>query len=129
MGQLESLIATWTDSEASLQSRAVYLLGNILLLAPLAVLVRFSGSTLGVVKLVILCACISILIEGAQWLWIDGRAGDIDDALLNTVGALSVWLALGPLITWLSAGRDWQRGAPGPEEAIATAVGPGAPRN
>ena len=97
-----SLLATWTDSDAPVATRATYLMGNLLLLSPLALLARLSGSRFGAGRFALGGAALSAGIELAQWLWIDGRAGDIDDALLNTAGAVAVWMALGPLARWSS---------------------------
>ena len=42
----------------------------------------------GVVRVVLVAVVLSVLVEGAQYLLPLGRAVDVDDVLLNTVGAL-----------------------------------------
>lgn len=60
------------------------LAGNVLLLVPLVVLVRIL-LVRGWGQAVAVCAAVSVLVELAQL--VIGRATDVDDVLLNTLGA------------------------------------------
>lgn len=87
------------DSVAPPGHRAYYIVGNLLMFTPPVVLawvgwprVRLRMVLLGVVVT-------SASVEGAQHAAVAGRAGDIDDVILNTLGAATVALLLAALRT------------------------------
>lgn len=72
-------------------------IGNLLLLAPLGLLLPAAarGAPRGAV--IGLALALSCSIELAQWLMAAGRMADIDDVWLNTLGvAVGAWLAMRP---------------------------------
>ncbi|KOU03543.1 MULTISPECIES: VanZ family protein [Streptomyces] len=70
--------------------------GNILLGVPFGVLVPVvAPRTRGVLRVLLLTAGVMLLVELAQGALVTGRAFDVDDVILNTVGALAGYLLLG----------------------------------
>ncbi|MEO5877395.1 MAG: VanZ family protein [Streptosporangiaceae bacterium] len=70
--------------------------GNLALLAPLGILLPMVFPRLrGVVRLTFLVALISLGIEVVQGVVISGRTFDVDDIILNTLGAAIAYLLLG----------------------------------
>ncbi|MGK5551840.1 VanZ family protein [Actinomadura kijaniata] len=70
--------------------------GNVLLLAPLGVLLPWISVRLrGLFRLAVVVALLSLAIECVQGLLVMGRAFDIDDVILNTAGAVLAYLFLG----------------------------------
>ncbi|MFD0318794.1 VanZ family protein [Streptomyces flavalbus] len=70
--------------------------GNLLLGVPFGVLVPvLAPRARGVLRVLALTAFVMLLVELAQGAMVTGRAFDIDDVILNTVGALVGYLLLG----------------------------------
>lgn len=70
--------------------------GNLLLGVPFGVLVPvLAPRARGVVWVLLLTAAVMLLVELAQGALVAGRAFDIDDVILNTLGALTGYLLLG----------------------------------
>ncbi|MGW0585672.1 MULTISPECIES: VanZ family protein [Streptomyces] len=70
--------------------------GNLLLGVPFGVLAPIvAPRTRGLLQIVLLTASVMLLVEFAQGALVTGRAFDIDDVILNTVGALIGYLLLG----------------------------------
>lgn len=78
--------------------------GNLLLLAPLGVLLPLLDRRLQHwYTVTLLCAAISACIEVFQGVFVVGRAFDIDDFILNTAGALLAYLVIGRRLGKFSA--------------------------
>ncbi|RZB13956.1 VanZ family protein [Streptomyces sp. F001] len=70
--------------------------GNLLLGVPFGVLVPvLAPRARGILRVLLLTATVMLLVELAQGAMVTGRAFDIDDVILNTVGALAGYLLLG----------------------------------
>lgn len=70
--------------------------GNLALLAPLGVLLPVLFARMRRLRwLVPAVGLVSLVIETAQGLLIDGRSFDVDDVILNTAGALLAYVLLG----------------------------------
>ncbi|MEU5384131.1 VanZ family protein [Kitasatospora cineracea] len=70
--------------------------GNVLLGAPFGVLLPVLFPRLrSVLAATALTALVMVTVEAAQGLLVEGRAFDVDDVLLNTLGALLAHLLLG----------------------------------
>jgi glycopeptide antibiotics resistance protein len=70
--------------------------GNLLLGVPFGVLVPvLAPRARGLVRVLLLTACVMLSVEFAQGALVTGRAFDIDDVILNTTGALIGYLLLG----------------------------------
>ncbi|MFC8721468.1 VanZ family protein, partial [Kitasatospora sp. NPDC057198] len=70
--------------------------GNVLLGMPFGVLLPVLFPRLrGVLAVTALTALVMVTVEAAQGLLVEGRAFDVDDVLLNTLGALLAHLLLG----------------------------------
>ncbi|MGW3146809.1 MULTISPECIES: VanZ family protein [Streptomyces] len=70
--------------------------GNLLLGVPFGVLVPvLAPRARGLLQILLLTAIVMLLVELAQGALVTGRAFDIDDVILNTVGALGGYLLLG----------------------------------
>lgn len=80
----------------SIREAALEIGGNLALLMPLGVLlpILFAGLR-GFVRVTLAVAVISLGIESIQGLVIMGRAFDVDDVILNTVGAAIAYLLVG----------------------------------
>jgi glycopeptide antibiotics resistance protein len=79
------ILATYRD--AGLAFAVSQVIGNLLLLAPIGFLLPFALPGIGFWPGVACALALSVAIELAQWLANAGRMGDIDDVMLNTVGA------------------------------------------
>jgi VanZ family protein len=81
--------------------------GNFVLLMPLGVLLPVISSRFrGVVRILLAVGVVSLCIETAQGLLIDGRAFDADDVILNTLGAVIAYLLIGRRLSrWAHAAR------------------------
>ncbi|MFE1911693.1 VanZ family protein [Streptomyces anandii] len=83
-------------SEPGLRDAVKQIGGNLLLGVPFGVLVPvLAPRARGLWKVLLLTAVVMLLVEFAQGALITGRAFDIDDVILNTVGALVGHLLLG----------------------------------
>ncbi|MBO2455295.1 VanZ family protein [Actinomadura barringtoniae] len=81
--------------------------GNLMLLAPLGILLPVVSTRLrGPLRLALVSGLISLTIETAQGLSVDGRAFDIDDVILNTAGVVIAYLFVGRKVSRLVRGRD-----------------------
>ncbi|WP_345469364.1 VanZ family protein [Actinoallomurus oryzae] len=70
--------------------------GNIVLLAPLGVLLPvLSNRFRGPLRILLTVAFVSLCIETVQGTVIAGRAFDADDVILNTLGAVVAYLLIG----------------------------------
>jgi glycopeptide antibiotics resistance protein len=70
--------------------------GNILLGAPFGVLLPLlSRRAAGLVRVTVLTVLTMTLVEVAQATLVPGRAFDVDDVILNTTGAVLLYLVLG----------------------------------
>ncbi|MEU6063801.1 VanZ family protein [Streptomyces sp. NPDC047082] len=70
--------------------------GNLLLGVPFGVLVPvLAPRARGLLQILLLTTIVMLLVELAQGALVTGRAFDIDDVILNTVGALGGYLLLG----------------------------------
>jgi len=70
-----------------------YLIGNLLLLTPLVILIALIWGRLSMLSVLALVLVTSVAIELTQMLVV-GRSGDIDDVILNTLGAGAVCAAV-----------------------------------
>lgn len=96
----------------SVKEAAIAIGGNLLLLAPLGVLLPMLSSRLrGPLRLTIIAALVSLGIETLQGLVISGRTFDVDDIILNAAGVLLAYLVLGRRVGRLVHGpkRSWLR--------------------
>ena len=90
----------------SIKMALVEIGGNLVLLMPLGVLlpVLFSGLR-GIVRLALMIGLVSLGIEVVQGVMITGRSFDVDDVILNTVGAVLAYLLVGRRIArWAHPG-------------------------
>lgn len=70
--------------------------GNLVLFAPLGILLPVLVSRLrGPLRLALVSGLISFAVEIAQGFMVQGRAFDIDDVILNTVGVVLAYLLVG----------------------------------
>ena len=70
--------------------------GNLVLLAPLGVLLPLVWTTLrGPIRLALVTGILSLAIETIQGLLVMGRAFDVDDVILNVAGVVLAYLFLG----------------------------------
>ncbi len=82
--------------QPSLREALLQLGGNVLLLAPLGVLLPLlSRRFRGVFRLTFCVALVSLAIETSQGTIIPGRSFDVDDILLNTLGGVLAYLLIG----------------------------------
>ncbi|GAA0314570.1 VanZ family protein [Actinoallomurus spadix] len=80
----------------SVKEAVVEIGGNLALLMPLGVLLPILFDRLrGLVRLTLAAALISLAIEVVQGLVLTGRSFDVDDVILNTVGAVIAYLIVG----------------------------------
>ncbi|HEX2050129.1 MAG TPA: VanZ family protein [Actinomycetota bacterium] len=83
---ISSLVGESVDAAVPLRNVVL----NVLLFVPFGFLVGLR--TRADRRVAVACAAgvaLSLVIEGVQWLALPGRAVDVDDVLLNTVGAVS----------------------------------------
>jgi VanZ family protein len=89
----------------SVKEALVQIGGNLVLLAPLGILLPVIFTWLRtVVRITAAAAVISLVIEASQGALIAGRAFDADDVILNTVGVLLAYLLAGRLVARLVRG-------------------------
>ncbi|MFG2720217.1 VanZ family protein [Streptomyces sp. NPDC048416] len=70
--------------------------GNVVLGMPFGVLLPvLFPRTRGLVRVVLMTAFVMLTVEAAQGLLVTGRAFDIDDVILNSLGAFAGYLILG----------------------------------
>nr|WP_235002137.1 VanZ family protein [Actinacidiphila paucisporea] len=70
--------------------------GNVLLGVPFGILLpMLFPRARGLLRVGVLTALVMVLIEATQGILVEGRAFDIDDVILNTLGALLGYLLLG----------------------------------
>jgi len=80
----------------SIKEAAIAIGGNLALLAPLGILLPVVFKSLrGLIRLTLLVALISLGIETVQGVLITGRTFDVDDIILNTIGATLAYLLVG----------------------------------
>ncbi|MBW8482521.1 VanZ family protein [Actinomadura parmotrematis] len=80
--------------------------GNLLLLAPLGVLLPWASVRLrGPIRLGVIGFFVSLFIESIQGLAVPGRAFDIDDVILNTIGVVVAYLLVGWKLSRVMRGR------------------------
>jgi glycopeptide antibiotics resistance protein len=80
--------------------------GNLALLMPLGVLLPTIFTRLrGPLRLALVGALVSLLIETAQGLLVPGRAFDVDDVILNTAGVVLAYLLIGRKTSRLVRGK------------------------
>ncbi|MFG1809933.1 VanZ family protein [Streptomyces sp. NPDC049040] len=70
--------------------------GNVLLGVPFGILLpMLFPRARGLLRVAVVTALVMVLIEATQGALVEGRAFDIDDVILNTLGALLGYLLLG----------------------------------
>jgi glycopeptide antibiotics resistance protein len=70
--------------------------GNVLLGVPFGILLpALFPRSRGLLRVSLLTALVMVMVETAQGFFVEGRAFDIDDVILNTLGALLGYLLLG----------------------------------
>lgn len=80
--------------------------GNLALLAPLGVLLPVVTTRLrGPLRLALVGALASLTIETVQGLLVSGRAFDVDDVILNTLGVVLAYLVFGRRVSRIMRGR------------------------
>jgi len=80
----------------SIKDAIIQIGGNLVLLAPLGVLLPLITPKLrGPIRLTLVIAVISSAIEVTQGTAISGRSFDVDDIILNTLGGLLAYLIIG----------------------------------
>ncbi|MEV4005576.1 VanZ family protein [Actinomadura sp. NPDC049753] len=80
--------------------------GNVILLAPLGVLLPLVWTTLrGPVRLALVSGMLSLAIETVQGTFVMGRAFDVDDVILNVIGVVLAYLLLGRRLSMTLRGR------------------------
>ncbi|HEU5160673.1 MAG TPA: VanZ family protein [Streptosporangiaceae bacterium] len=89
----------------SVKEALIQIGGNLMLLAPLGILlpVIFAGLRT-VIRITAAAATISLAIEVSQGVLIAGRAFDADDVILNTTGVLLAYLIVGRRVSRLLRG-------------------------
>ena len=89
----------------SVKEALVQIGGNLVLLAPLGILLPVIFTWLRtVVRVTAAAAMISLVIEASQGVLIAGRAFDADDVILNTTGVLLAYLLAGRRVARLARG-------------------------
>jgi hypothetical protein len=89
----------------SVKEALIQIGGNLVLLAPLGILLPVVFARLRSAVLITCCAAlISLMIETAQGVLIAGRAFDADDVILNTAGVLLTYLLFGRRVARLVRG-------------------------
>ena len=100
-------------SPLSITGTAYVLLGNFLMLGPVAIFLLAVRRRPSVGVCLLVLAAISLAIEAFQWYSNIGRVVDVDDLMLNTMGGVAVYLLtarfLPQLVGWLRT--------PGPRSA------------
>lgn len=103
-------IGATVSSPLSLGGTVYVLLGNFLMLSPLAVLIVVAQRRAHALLALITFVGVSVTIEWAQWLIPTGRSVDIDDVLLNSSGALLVYVLLARFFPGI---QGWMRAPAG----------------
>lgn len=86
--------------QPSLREALLQIGGNLALLAPLGVLLPLLSRVFrGLFRLTFSVALVSLAIETAQGTVISGRSFDVDDIVLNTLGAVLAYLIIGRPLT------------------------------
>lgn len=81
--------------------------GNVALLMPLGALLPTVFTRLrGPLRMTLAGGLVSLAIETMQGMLVTGRAFDIDDVILNTVGVVMAYLLIGRRISRLVRGKD-----------------------
>jgi hypothetical protein len=89
----------------SVKEALVQIGGNLVLLAPLGILLPVILTWLrSAVRITAAAAMISLVIEASQGALIAGRAFDADDVILNTTGVLLAYLLVGRRVAHLARG-------------------------
>ncbi|MEU9098661.1 VanZ family protein [Streptomyces sp. NPDC048361] len=106
--------------------------GNVVLGMPFGVLLPvLFPRTRGLVRVVAMTAFVMLTVETAQGLLITGRAFDIDDVILNSLGAFTGYLLLGRRLGralhprrhhWWQRRKDEETPMREPDEAVAPAA-------
>lgn len=95
---------------ADIRAAITQLGGNVLLLAPLGALLPVVGRRFRHWYVVTgVCAVVSLVIEGVQGVFIVGRAFDIDDVMLNTLGGLLAYAFVGRFLARIVPERRRRR--------------------
>lgn len=77
--------------------------GNVALFVPLGMLLPFLSRRWSLPRVLLLALVLSALLEVCQYVLNRGRLADIDDVMLNALGAVLGWLA------WRLVSKDSQR--------------------
>jgi VanZ like protein len=89
----------------SVKEALIQIGGNLVLLAPLGILLPVIFTKLRtVVRITLAAAAISLVIEAAQGFLVAGRAFDADDVILNTTGVLLAYLVAGRRVARIARG-------------------------
>lgn len=93
-----STLELYTDG-GSVQAFVIQLGGNLALFMPLGVLLPVIFRSLrGPLRILLAAGLFSLIVETVQGTMVVGRAFDIDDAMLNTAGAVIAYLVVGRLL-------------------------------
>lgn len=93
-----STLELYTDG-GSVQAFVIQLGGNLALFMPLGVLLPVIFRSLrGPLRILLAAGLFSLVVETVQGTMVLGRAFDVDDALLNTGGAVIAYLLVGRLL-------------------------------
>jgi glycopeptide antibiotics resistance protein len=91
--------------QPSIKEAVTQLGGNLALFAPLGILLPVLVSRLrGPLRLALVCGLISLAVETTQGFVVQGRAFDIDDVILNTIGVVLAYLIIGRKLASLIRG-------------------------
>jgi glycopeptide antibiotics resistance protein len=87
---------TWylTDSHTPLQQRVYELLGNILVLTPIGIFLALVLRRFSIWPVLAVGIGLSTSVEITQYLWLPGRAADVDDVICNAGGALVAYVVV-----------------------------------
>ncbi|MFD7162459.1 VanZ family protein [Streptomyces violascens] len=106
--------------------------GNVLLGLPFGVLLPvLFPRTRGLVRVVLMTAFVMLTVEAAQGLLVTGRAFDIDDVILNSLGSFAGYLLLGRRLGRALHPRRhhwWQRRPADSEASADSPPDPGGPK-
>ncbi|MFD9821445.1 VanZ family protein [Streptomyces violascens] len=106
--------------------------GNVLLGLPFGVLLPvLFPRTRGLVRVVLMTAFVMLTVEAAQGLLVTGRAFDIDDVILNSLGSFAGYLLLGRRLGRALHPRRhhwWQRRPADSEASADNPPDPGGPK-
>ncbi|MFD7334432.1 VanZ family protein [Streptomyces violascens] len=106
--------------------------GNVLLGLPFGVLLPvLFPRTRGLLRVVLMTAFVMLTVEAAQGLLVTGRAFDIDDVILNSLGSFAGYLLLGRRLGRALHPRRhhwWQRRPADAEASADSPPDPGGPK-